>query len=309
MRYIITGGSGVIGTRLSAELIADGHEVISLSRNPSNYQFPTGVQPVAWDARTADGWGHLVDGAFAVINLAGENIGGTGILPTPWTWSEERKQRIRESRLNAGRAVVAAVEAANEKPQVVYQISGIDYYTYGENLVTEESMPGNHFPADVVVDYWEPSTAAVETMGVRRIVGRTAPLLSRVTGSLPPSLLQFNLFIGGRLGSGKQWYTWIHEDDAVRAIRFLIETESAAGNYNVVAPNPVRNAEFTKILGKVMGRPTLLPVPEFALKTLLGDVSSLVLEGRLVSSKKLEDLGFKFHFPTIEGALRDLLGK
>jgi uncharacterized protein len=309
MRYIITGGSGVIGTRLSAELIADGHEVISLSRNPSNYQFPTGVQPVAWDARTADGWGHLVDGAFAVINLAGENIGGTGILPTPWTWSEERKQRIRESRLDAGRAVVAAVDAAANKPQVVYQISGIDYYPPGDDLMTEEDSHGHQFPADVVVDYWEPSTAAVETMGVRRIVGRTAPLLSLETGPLPPSLLQFKLFAGGRLGSGKQWFTWIHEDDVVRAIRFLIETESTAGVYNIAAPNSVTNAEFTKTLGEIMGRPTLIPVPEFALKMILGEVSALVLQGRLVSVKKLEEAGFIFHFPTIDGALRDLLGK
>jgi uncharacterized protein len=309
MRYIITGGSGFIGTRLSADLVADGHEVIALSRNPSDNQFPTGVRPVAWDACTAEGWGHLADGAFAIINLAGENIGGTGILPTPWTWSEARKERIRESRLNAGRAVVEAVEAAQEKPRVLYQISGIDYYPYSENVLTEAVSPGNHFAANVVVDYWEPSTAAVETMGVRRIVARTAPLLSRESGSLPPSLLQFKLFAGGRLGSGKQWFTWIHEEDAIRAIRFLIETESAVGIYNIAAPEAVTNAEFTKILGQVMGRPSLIPVPEFALKLVLGEISALVLKGRRVSVKKLEETGFKFRFPAIEGALRDLLEK
>lgn len=309
MRYIITGGSGVIGSRLSENLVADGHDVIALSRNPKAFTFPKGVQGVSWDAQSATGWGHLADGAFAIINLAGENIGGSGMLPTPGTWSDERKRAIKESRQNAGRAVVAAVEAAVEKPQVVFQMSGIDYYPAGEKVMTEESNRGPHFLADVVADYWEPATEPVEAMGVRRVIGRTAPLLSLDTGPLPPSLFQFKLFAGGRLGSGKQWLSWIHIEDTVRAIRFLTDLESASGVYNIASPDPVTNADFTKILGKVMNRPTLLPVPEFALKTLLGEVAALVLEGRPVSVKKLQDLGFTFHFPKLEAALRDLLDK
>lgn len=309
MRYILTGGSGVIGRRLSAVLVADGHEVIVLSRNPSSHQFPKGVQGVTWDARTAEGWGHLVDGAYAIINLAGENIGGSGTLPTPNTWSDERRRRIKESRLYTGQAVVAAVESAKEKPQVVFQMSGIDYYPSGDKLMTEEGPRGKQFLADVVADYWEPSTLPVEELGVRRVVGRTAPLLSLDTGPLPPSVLQFKMFAGGRLGSGKQWLSWIHLEDAIRAIRFLTEKEEAHGIYNISSPNPVTNAEFTKVLGQVMGRPALIPVPEFALKTLLGDVSALVLEGRPVSVKKLEALGFTFLYPKVEAALRDLLKK
>lgn len=307
MRYIITGGSGFIGSRLSESLVADGHEVIILSRSPAKQSASSGVQVVQWDARTADGWGHLADGAFAIVNLAGETTGGSGVIPLPGTWSDKRKRLIKESRRNAGQAVVAAVAAATVKPQVVVQMSGIDYYPATNTVMTEESGRGRQFLAEVVADYWEPATAAVEEMGVRRVVARTAPLLNLETGPLPASLLQFRLFAGGRLGSGKQWFTWIHTEDAVRALRFLAETEAARGIYNVASPNPVTNADFSKILGRVMGRPSLLPVPEFALKLLLGEVSALVLEGRPVSVRKLETLGFTFRFPMLEAAMRDIL--
>ena len=309
MRTIITGGTGVIGSLLATRLAADGHEVIVLSRNPNQQRLPTGVQGMQWDARTADGWGHLADGAFAIINLAGETIGGKGIIPLPGTWSAERRQRIKESRRQAGQAIVAAVEAARVKPQVVFQISGIDYYPPSERVMTEESSPGQQFPADVAANYWEPATAAVEQMGVRRVIARTAPLLNLENGPLPASVLQFKLFAGGRLGSGRQWLSWIHIVDTVRALRFLAENESAAGVYNLASPNPVTNAEFTRVLSRVMRRPALIPVPEFALKLLLGEVSALVLEGRPVSVAKLQALGFTFRFPTLEAALRDILRK
>jgi uncharacterized protein (TIGR01777 family) len=307
MRYIITGGSGIIGRQLSASLAADGHEVIALSRDPSGRQLPGGVRGVRWDARTAEGWGQLADGAYAIINLAGESIGGSGPIPRPGTWTDERKRRIKESRLHAGRAVVAAVEAATVKPRVVFQMSGIDYYPATDRVMTEESDRGRQFLAEVVADYWEPSTAPVEELGVRRVVGRTAPLLHLETGPLPASILQFKLFAGGRLGSGRQWFSWIHAEDATRAIRFLTETEAAEGVYNLASPNPVTNAEYSRTLGRVMGRPSLLPVPEFALKLMLGEVSALVLEGRPVSVNKIQDLGFTFRFPELESALRDTL--
>lgn len=309
MRTIITGGSGLIGRRLSAELVAAGHEVIILSRDPSHAQPLPGVRAVGWDTRTAEGWGQLADGAFAIINLAAETVGGKGIIPLPGTWSPERKQRIKHSRRDAGQAVVAAVAAAREKPRVVVQMSGIDYYPNANVVMTEESGRGRQFLADVVADYWEPPTEPVEALGVRRVITRMAPLLHRETGPLPPSLLQFKLFAGGRLGSGRQWLSWIHIDDTVRALRFLAENEAAAGIYNLAAPDPVTNAEFTRVLGRVMHRPALLPVPEFALKLLLGELSALVLEGRPVSVAKLQALGFTFNFPTLEAALRDILAE
>lgn len=307
MRYIITGGSGIIGRQLAKSLVADGHEVIVLSRDPSAHQLPAGVRGVRWDARTAEGWGPLADGARAIINLAGESIGGSGTIPLPGTWSDERKRRIKESRLNAGRAVVAAVDAAGVKPQVVFQMSGIDYYPATEKVMTEESGRGHAFPAQVAAEYWEPSTAPVEQLGVRRVIARTAPLLHLKTGPLPASILQFKLFAGGRLGSGRQWFSWIHTEDTIRAIRFLTDNEAAEGVYNLASPNPVTNAQFSRILGRVMGRPSLLPVPEFALKLMLGEVSTLVLDGRPVSVKKIQALGFTFRFPELEGALRDTM--
>lgn len=289
--------------------MADNHEVIVLSRDPSAHRLPDGVTCVKWDGRTGAGWAEYADGAFAVINLAGENIGGTGTLPTPGTWSAQRRQAIRESRKNAGAAVVEAVTAARARPQVVFQMSGVDYYPTGDRVATETSSRGQGFLADVVADYWEPSTAPIEALGLRRVVARTAPLLSLDTGPLPPSLLQFRLFVGGRLGSGKQWLSWIHIDDAVRAIRFLTDNETAQGVFNVASPNPVTNETFTKTLGKVMGRPSILPVPEFALKAMLGDVSSLVLDGRPVSVEKLQGLGFSYLYPDLDSALRNLLQK
>lgn len=309
MRYIIAGGTGFIGGRLSETLIADGHEVIALSRDPSHHKLLPGAKGVKWDARTSENWGHYADGAFAIINLAGESIGGSGTIPMPGTWSDERKRRIRESRRQAGQAIVAAVEAASTKPQVVFQMSGIDYYPASDRVMTEESGRGQKFPSDVVADFWEPATMPVEELGVRRVTARMAPLLNMKTGPLPASVLQFKLFAGGRLGSGKQWFSWIHSVDAVRAIRFLTETGTAHGVYNVASPDPVTNAEFTKTLGRVMNRPSVLPVPVFALKLMLGEVSALVLEGRPVSVQRLQDVGFTFHFPKLEGALRDLLNK
>lgn len=309
MRYIITGGTGVIGRFLTERLVADGHEAIVLSRNPAKTQLPAGVQGVKWDAATAAGWGHLVDGAYAIINIAGESIGGSSIIPLPGTWSTERKQRIKDSRRRAGEAVVAAIETAAVKPQVIFQMSGIDYYPATGTVMTEEGPRGRQFLADVVADHWEAATAVVEAMGVRRVIGRTAPLLNLENGPLPASVLQFKLFAGGRLGSGNQWFAWIHPDDAARAILFLTDTEAAQGVYNIASPNSVTNKEYTKILGRVMGRPSILAVPEFALKLLLGEVSAMVLEGRPVSVKKLEALGFTFKYPNLDAALRDVLGK
>lgn len=309
MRVIITGGTGFVGRKLSASLLADGHEVIVLSRDLGAKPLLPGVRAEKWDGRTAAGWGLLADGAGAIVNLAGESIAGGKTIPSPWT--KEQKARIENSRLNAGKAVVEAVSAASVKPGVVFQMSGVDYYPFGDRPATETDGPGAHFLAKVVKDYWEASTAPLDEMGVRRVVGRMSPVMDAAAGSgpLPSSLLQFKLFAGGRLGSGRQWLAWIHSEDAVRAIRFLMDTTSARGVYNLTAPGNVTNQQFTDALAAVTGRPALIPVPEFALKTLLGETADLVLKGRPVSPKKLQDLGFQFNYPTIEAALRDLLKK
>lgn len=307
MRVIITGGTGLIGRALSADLAADGHEVIVLSRTPGQARgLAAGVRAERWDGRTGDGWAALADGADAIVNLAGANISGEGLFPSRWT--DERKRSIRESRLNAGRAVVAAVQQASQKPGVVIQASGIGVYgPRGENPIAEDSSPGQDFLAGFAAHDWEPSTAPVEAMGVRRAIIRTGVVLDKTEGALRPMVLQFRLFAGGPIGSGKQWMSWIHLKDEARAIRFLIEHPSASGPFNLAAPQPVTNAEFARTLGRVVGRPSWLPLPGLVMKAAFGEVADLLLTGQRGVPRRLLDLGFEFRFPELEGALRDAL--
>lgn len=306
MRIIITGGTGFIGRLLAADLAASGYEVIMLSRNPARATgLPGPVRAVKWDGRSAAGWGPLADGSLAIVNLAGENLAGSRFFPDRWT--PERKQRIRQSRIDAGQAVVQAAAGAAARPRVVIQSSGIGHYgAHTDRMVTEADGAGADFLARLTVD-WEASTAGVVRHGVRHVSIRSAVVLSPDEGALYRLMLPFKLFAGGPLGSGKQGFSWIHPADEIAAIRFLIENEQAHGPVNLCAPEPLSNAEFAQVLGKVLGRPSWLPVPGFALKLMLGEVASTVLEGQKALPAKLLDLGFKFRFPDAESALRDLL--
>jgi hypothetical protein len=286
---------------LAADLVKDGHEVIALSRNPASAQdMPAGVKVEKWDAKTAAGWAHLADGADAIVNLAGANLSSS-------RWSDERKQVILDSRVNAGKAVVEAVENAIKKPGVVIQSSAVGYYgPYSTERVTEALPPGRDYLADVCVQ-WEASTDAVEEMGVRRAIIRTGVVLDAGSGALQFMMVPFSLFTGGPVGPGTQPIPWIHPEDEVRAIRFLIENPDASGPFNLAAPKGVTNAEFSNILGKVMGRPSWLPLPSFAMKMLVGEVSFVLLKGQFAYPKRLEEMGFTFTYATLEPALRDLL--
>ncbi len=310
MRVIITGGTGLIGRALASSLAADGHQAIVLSRSPqralSAGSVGERVQVERWDGRTAEGWGHLADGADAIVNLAGENLAGAGFFPSRWT--QERKRLIRDSRVYAGQAVVQAVEQSGRKPGVVVQASGIGYYgSTGDQPLTEDAPPGADFLARLAHDDWEPSTAAVEKLGVRRVIIRSGAVLDPREGALLRLLLPFRLFVGGPLGSGRQWLSWIHLQDQVRAIRFLIENQAASGPFNLCAPHPLTNADLARTLGKVLGRPSFVPVPAFALRLAFGEVAAVVLEGQRALPRRLLDLGFSFRFPDAESALRDLL--
>jgi uncharacterized protein (TIGR01777 family) len=308
MRLVITGGTGLIGRALSANLAADGHEVIVLSRFPERAKgLAAGVRPVRWDGRTAEGWMHLADGADAIVNLAGANIAGTGFFPSRWT--EERKREIQESRIHAGQAVVEAVIQASRAPEVVIQASGVGYYgPHGDEELDEDASPGDDLFGRLAHEYWEPSTEAVERLGVRRVIVRSGVVLDAREGALPRLLLPFRLFVGGPIGSGRQWLSWIHREDEVRAIRFLIENQGASGPVNLCAPNPVTYRQLAHILGRVMGRPSWIPLPGFAMKLAFGEVSSVLLEGQKAIPLRLQEAGFVFCFPDMEGALRDVLG-
>jgi len=301
MRIIITGGTGLIGKALSTALLADGHQVIVLSRNPDKaINTPSGLQLEKWDGKSTAGWGHLVDGAGAIVNLAGEGI-------ADGRWSAERKKLIRESRVHAGLAVQDAVKQATEKPKVVLQSSAVGYYgPTKDEMITENSPPGADFLAKVCFD-WEASTVPLVQMGIRRPVLRTGVVLSTEGGAFPKMMLPFKFFAGGPIGSGKQWLPWIHLEDEVRAIQFLLNHESATGPFNLAAPTPVTNKEFGETLGKVMERPALAPAPAFVMKTVFGEMSTVLLDGQRAIPNRLEEAGFTFKFPTLEAALRDLL--
>jgi uncharacterized protein (TIGR01777 family) len=303
MRVIITGGSGVIGSELAKNLIGDGNEVIVLSRFPERRQgnSPLGIQFVKWDGSTAEGWGNLADGADVIVNLAGENIGAG-------RWTNERKRRIIESRKSAGKAVVDAVEKATKKPSLVIQISGVDYYgIHGDKEITENHPVGETFLSETC-EAWENATLRVEDYGVRRVVCRSAVVLTLKGGALPRLLLPFRFFVGGPLGRGNQWFSWVHIHDQISALRWFISTPSSSGVYNLCAPDPLQNKMLAKKIGTVMRRPSLIPVPAFVIRLIFGEMAMTVLGGQRVMPQRLEKEGFNFTFPKIEMALIDLLG-
>ncbi|MEM7330509.1 MAG: TIGR01777 family oxidoreductase [Chloroflexota bacterium] len=305
MRVIVTGGTGLIGSKLVDKLVQKNYEVVVLSRNPQKYPAKNNVQYEKWDAKTAAGWGQLADGAHAIINLAGESIGGEGFPPPRWT--QERKDRILQSRLGAGHAVVEAIQNAEQKPKYLLQASAIGFYgDRGSETLTESSSVGSGFLADVVKE-WEASTASVEEAGVRRVSMRIGIVYTLEGGALPATILPFRLFAGGPLGNGRQYISWVHVDDVVNAMMFLLENENASGPINITGPEPLTNAQMAKVIGKVMKRPSFFPAPGFALKLALGETSNLVLHGQKVLPTKLTELGFQFEYKTAEKALKELL--
>lgn len=306
MRVIITGGSGLMGRALTANLCAGGHEVIVVSRTPAKVTgLPQGGRAVGWDARTAAGWGDLADGADVIVNLAGESLKGNGLIPSRWT--RGRKERIRRSRIDAGAAVVEAVRAAKKKPKLVVQASAVGYYgPCGDETVTEQSPNGADFLAGVCRD-WEASTAEVESMGVRRVVVRTGLPLTMKGGAFPLLVLPFKLFAGNTFGSGQQYYPWIHFADQIAALRFLIDSPRASGVYNLSAPNPARNRDFALTLAQVLKRPLWMPLPRLLLDLALGEIATVVMDGQRAVPEKLSRAGFVFKFPELQPALEDLL--
>ncbi|MEO8612794.1 MAG: TIGR01777 family oxidoreductase [Chloroflexota bacterium] len=306
MRIIITGGTGLIGKALANSLAKDGHEIIVLSRNKNKTDgLPPGARVVEWDAHSAAGWGELADGAGAIVNLAGESIAGEGFPPKPWT--AERKKRILESRVNAGQAITEAITAAKTKPGVLIQSSAVGYYgPRGSEDITESTPPANDFLADVCKQ-WEATTAPVEAMGVRRCIIRSGVVFSTKGGVLPMLSLPFKMFVGGKIGKGDQQMPWIHIDDEVAAIKFLINTPSASGAYNLTAPAPLSNEAMANVLGRVLKRPSGFPTPGFPFKLAFGELGDvLLLKGQRAIPKHLQESGFSFHYPEAEGALKDL---
>ena len=300
MKVMISGGTGMIGTALANDLAHDGHEVVILTRQlVTRSPIPRGIRFVKWDGVTPGDWINELSTVDAVVNLAGENLSSR-------RWSKNQKNKIINSRVSAGKSITEGLIKVNRKPSVVIQASGVGAYGTSEEMKFDESADyGADFLAGVT-RVWEASTLPVENIGVRRVIIRSGVVLAKNQGALKLMLLPFKLFVGGKLGSGRQWISWIHLQDEVRAIRFLIDNAQAHGVYNLSA-TPVTNKQFSKTAANALKRPSWFPIPAFILRIVLGEMSTMVLDGQNVASGKIERLGFKFLYPKIEDALTSLL--
>lgn len=302
MRVVLTGGTGFIGRALAAELAGAGHEVVITGRTPERAAgLPRGVSAVAWDAVAAPALVPILEGAGAIVNLVGESIGAR--------WTRARKQRIRDSRVRSTRAVAEACAAAAARPRVFLQGSAVGLYgPRGDEALGEDSAPGTGFLAEVCRE-WEAAGESVEALGMRRVVLRSGIVLARRGGALPRMALPFRLFAGGPVGSGEQWVSWIHLDDEVAAIRFLLGEEAASGAFNLASPQPLTNRDFSHELGRALGRPSFARAPGFALRLVLGEMAEMILTGQRAVPQRLLEAGYTFRFPAAAGALADVFAR
>lgn len=303
MRAIITGATGFIGKALTNHLLQSGYEVIALSRSQEKAQAILGdkVRCVEWDGTTSSGWAKFAEGADAIVNLAGANLSAK-------YWTPSYKKEIWDSRVNAGRAIVQAVMRTRDKPKQLIQASAVGYYgSRGDAVLDESSAKGEGFLSDLV-KVWEESTEAVETYGVRRISIRSGVILGEGAVLLSRLRLPFKLYGGGYPGSGKQWLSWIHLQDEVQIIEFLMKQSAIQGAVNLTSPEPVTMKEFTQVFGKILNRPAWLRIPALALKAAFGEMAKeMFLAGQKVFPRRLLEAGYQFKYPTLEAALAECL--
>jgi uncharacterized protein (TIGR01777 family) len=305
MNIVVTGATGFIGTALIEVLRARGDAITVLSRDAERAKATLGdVTAVTADLETQGAWGDALAGADAIVHLAGQSIGAK-------RWNAREKQIIRDSRVEATRTLVEVIGAlpADRRPRVLVSASGGDYYPFAmdkddfdDDEVTEADPPGDSFLARVCRD-WEKEAHGAEAHGLRVVCMRNGIVLGHGGGALDKLVTPFKLFVGGRIGSGRQWFSWIHRDDAVAAYVAAITDARYTGGINLVAGS-VRNAELAAELGKVLHRPSWLPVPGFAVKLAAGELAEYLLKGRRIVPKKLRDLGFVFTHPALAEALR-----
>jgi uncharacterized protein (TIGR01777 family) len=297
MKYIISGGTGFIGRRLTSALLKEGHYVAVWTRRPGE-ELRTAVQSFYWDPMEGEPQEESISGFDAVVHLAGE--------PVAQRWDDAVKRRIRDSRILGTERLVRAIAKVKHKPAVLICSSATGYYgSRADELLIESSLAGSGFLPDVCAG-WERAADGAAALGVRVVKIRTGIALGREGGALERMLPAFVAFAGGKLGSGNQWMPWIHVDDLVSMYRFASEKE-ISGVLNGVAPKPVTNAEFTRELGKVLHRPAFLTVPEFALRALYGEMAQVILESQRAVPAAAQKLGFNWKYPGVDQALRNLL--
>ncbi len=299
---IVTGATGLIGKKLCEKLNKQGANVFVFTRNPENAKkvLPYMREYIKWNPMNISSWIDKINGKDAIINLAGENIMSR-------RWNEKHKKKITQSRLITTRALVNAINHVENRPAVFISASAIGYYGFTGNAeITEESKPGEDFLA-LLTQKWEREAIDVEYLGVRRVSIRIGVVLDKSGGALARMIIPFKFFAGGPLGSGKQWFSWIHIDDLVNLFLFALDNENMKGVYNATAPHPVRMKDFAKMLGKILHRPSILPVPGFVLKIMLGEGAEYLIKGSRVFPIKTLAAGFKFKYESAEAALSHLL--
>jgi uncharacterized protein (TIGR01777 family) len=302
-RIIISGATGLIGKKLIAVLSEKGYSITVLSRNKNSAKRILGDKAdiMEWDyTKPSDDIVEVINGSFSIINLSGASIAGK-------RWNEEYKKVIYDSRVLTAKKITEAISKCNSKPDSFISSSASGYYGLdGEESMTEDSPSGNDYLAKVCKD-WESSAMEAEKYGVRAVCVRIAVVLDKNEGALLKLIKPFKFFIGGHLGNGKQWFPWIHIDDLVNLFIFSLENPGIKGGLNGAAPEQTRNKDFCKSLGKVMGRPGLFPVPEFALKIAVGEFATYLLTGRKIFPEKALRNGFKFKYDNLESALTNIL--
>ena len=301
MRVLITGVTGYIGRALTRSLTAGGHEVVGLSRHPpaARHAVPELVAVHAWSPTDEIPPAEALEGVDGIVNLVGEPIAGR--------WTDAKKRAIYDTRIQATRNLVDGVRQLSHRPAVLVNASAIGYYgDRGEAELVESEPPGDGFLPGLVKD-WEAAAASAEPLGLRVVRLRVGWVLGRGAPFLTPQLPLFRLGLGGPLGSGKQWWPWVHLDDVVGLYSRALEDDGMSGAVNATAPAPLRQRDFAKAVGRVLRRPAILPAPAFVLKLVLGEFAAEVLDSRRVLPKAATDGGYAFKYPELEPALREAL--
>jgi len=301
MKILITGGTGFVGTQLTSRLIQDGHEVTILSRSAKRSgEVPRRISYLQGDPTQKGPWQEAIKSHDAVINLAGASIFAK--------WTDEHKKAIRESRVSTTQNIVEGIPSPPQKQFTLLSTSAVGYYGFcGDEELTEQSPPGNDFLARIALE-WEGEALKAKERGARVVITRFGIVMGEKGGALSQMIPLFKKYIGGPIGSGKQWFSWVHIKDLSEAFAFLMKHPEISGPVNVCAPNPVRNKDLAKVLGKVLHRPSFMPAPGFMVKLVLGEFGSVILKGQRVIPKRLLDSGFAFQYPDIDKALQGIVG-
>jgi len=302
MKILISGGTGFVGSLLTSRLVRDGHEVSILVRNETEAK--TGASDASFihgDPTVPGPWQQAVMVHDAIINLAGASIFSR--------WTPQQKRAIRESRINTTRNIVESIDTRSGKTITLLSTSAVGYYGFhGDEELTEEDPPGHDFLATVAQE-WEKEALRAKEKGARVCITRFGIVLGPNGGALGQMIPLFKKFVGGPIGSGRQWFSWIHSEDLTEAFSFLLKHQELSGPFNVCSPKPVRNNDLAKAIGKALHRPSFMPAPGFAIRLVLGEFGSVILKGQKVIPRRLIESGFIFKHPEIEEAIEAIIGR